>query len=73
MGSVIFNFWFKSAYRNEHLTPRHWYLPIFWRDIMSGNVNVRCVGFALMTPNFTVYRNAKQVTNSSLQRCVYAL
>jgi hypothetical protein len=29
MGSVIFNFWFKSAYRNEHLTPRHWYLPIF--------------------------------------------
>jgi hypothetical protein len=23
-GRYIFNFWFKSAYRNEHLTPRHW-------------------------------------------------
>jgi hypothetical protein len=25
-GDTFFNFWFKSAYRNEHLTPRHWYL-----------------------------------------------
>jgi hypothetical protein len=22
-GAIHFNFWFKSAYRNEHLTPRH--------------------------------------------------
>jgi hypothetical protein len=22
-GRYIFNFWFKSAYRNEHLMPRH--------------------------------------------------
>jgi hypothetical protein len=24
-GDTFLNFWFKSAYRNEHLTPRHWY------------------------------------------------
>jgi hypothetical protein len=25
-GAIHFNFWFKSAYRNEHLTPRHCFL-----------------------------------------------
>jgi type IV secretory pathway VirB3-like protein len=44
-GAIHFNFLFKSAYSNEHLTPRHWYIPmktkgkfhtkIYWKQKLS--------------------------------------
>jgi hypothetical protein len=45
-GRYIFNFWFKSAYRNEHLTPRHWslyitrYFVLSWSNFICSIQNI---------------------------------